>query len=92
MLSSNHICHINIFSYFPKRGFKENFPLTYPYISLFFPLGLKEFLLYLNTQIGLSLDFPRRFLEEFFHIKIKQGLITRPQEEHIDYKTSRRTN
>jgi hypothetical protein len=45
MLSSNHIYHINIFSYFSQKGFKEVFPMTYPYFSLYFSQGfLKEIL------------------------------------------------
>ena len=61
--------------------------------SPIFPKGFKEFFhdIYIHKLVSPQI-FPTGFLEEFFHIKIKQRLITRPQEEHIDYKTSRRTN
>jgi hypothetical protein len=42
MLSSNHICHINIFSYFSQKGFKGVFPMIYPHFSLFLPQGFQE--------------------------------------------------
>ena len=60
-----HICHINIFSYFPKRVYGV-FTMTYTCIHL--------------------LIFSHRVFQGAF------WLITRPQEDQIDYKTTRRTN